>query len=292
MDQTVKFVVYSAVVLSFFVFSVFIILLFIAPLMITSVNATVVGVGAFLYHVAMLICHQLPHRSLYVFGAHQPLCARDVGLYAGFIAGVFITLVGRAPNPFRSFKSMVLLTVPMVIDGFAQSVFTLWESNNLIRVITGFLFGIGFSAYFTARILKKLPDFRVVLAGNLPALFVSALLFHYVLFSVISVYTGGYMTQRQAIAQVLDTSQRQYAQAFYIAPKVPVTIHIDPFFARYDDPVLTDISNMNLNRSYGLWVVVLSDEIRKEGNAIFTSARGEYFYMDPVHGKIIERKLH
>ena len=42
---------------------------------------------------------------------------------------------------------IIILSLPLILDGFIQ-LLTTYESNNLKRVITGFLFGIAFVYIF------------------------------------------------------------------------------------------------------------------------------------------------
>ncbi len=42
-----------------------------------------------------------------------------------------------------SWQWALALMIPMLIDGFAQQL-TVYESNNIKRLITGILFGVGF----------------------------------------------------------------------------------------------------------------------------------------------------
>lgn len=93
-----------------------------------------------------LICHQLPSRSLYA-GTHQlPVCARDMGIYAGiFTAALFIALFKRfsAQRPPRIGSSILLclMMLPMILDGIL-SYTGITESNNMVRVFSGFMFGL------------------------------------------------------------------------------------------------------------------------------------------------------
>jgi len=86
-------------------------------------------------------CHQLAERSYFLNGNQMPFCARDVGLFAGFAVGFSILLLLRLiVNPL-----MVLIgLIPIAIDGGLQLV-TSYESNNPLRLATGFVAGITFA---------------------------------------------------------------------------------------------------------------------------------------------------
>ncbi len=67
----------------------------------------------------------------------MPICARCTGELIGMIFAIPLFIFVDFP-PIWGYA---LLAIPMLIDGFVQA-FTKYESNNLKRVVTGFLFGI------------------------------------------------------------------------------------------------------------------------------------------------------
>ena len=84
-------------------------------------------------------CHQLPERSFFFKGYQFPLCARCTGIAAGHIMAFIL-------SPFITIKySISVLTIPLMIDGTIQF-FTTYESNNLKRVVSGFLYGFSFTS--------------------------------------------------------------------------------------------------------------------------------------------------
>lgn len=100
-------------------------------------------------------CHQMAERSYYLNGNQLPVCARDLGIFIGLVVGLALTVAW----PFRPrLYMMVLLIIPMAIDGGLQSL-TDYESNNLFRTITGILAGVGL-AFFLAILAREvlLPD--------------------------------------------------------------------------------------------------------------------------------------
>ncbi len=93
-----------------------------------------------------LICHQIPDRSFFIFGKQFFLCARCTGLYASFFLS-FITLIifqeAMMSLGFSRILFILLLSLaPFLIDGITQF-FGLRKSNNLLRVVTGILAGMG-----------------------------------------------------------------------------------------------------------------------------------------------------
>ena len=101
----------------------------IGPILIVNINNRDYG---------LCLCHRKPERSIPFFGLERYLCARCLGLLIGGTLGLIL-------NQFNFFIplvfSLVLLT-PLLIDGFSQA-FQRRESNNRLRVVTGFLFGLG-----------------------------------------------------------------------------------------------------------------------------------------------------
>lgn len=76
----------------------------------------------------------------------MPVCARDMGIYAGiFTAALFIILFKRlnAQRPPSVGLSVVfcLMMLPMILDG-VLSYAGITESNNTTRIISGVLFGL------------------------------------------------------------------------------------------------------------------------------------------------------
>lgn len=82
-------------------------------------------------------CHRMPERSFFYKGKQFPVCARCTGFYLGYFVLPFFLLY-----PLSILVSVALL-IPAFLDGFTQALCKR-ESTNLIRVITGFLAGVGF----------------------------------------------------------------------------------------------------------------------------------------------------
>jgi uncharacterized membrane protein len=95
------------------------------------------------YTMGDINCHQLAERSFFINGNQMPFCARDVGIFIGLVSGMLIVLL---LSPRFSLPVLAVLVLPILIDGSVQ--LTGWyESNNLLRLATGALGGIG-ASYF------------------------------------------------------------------------------------------------------------------------------------------------
>ncbi|MCM1233353.1 MAG: DUF2085 domain-containing protein [Ruminococcus flavefaciens] len=84
-------------------------------------------------------CHQLPERSFFFCGYQFPVCARCTGIIIGYIFSIFYCIL----CPKISIWIILLLIVPMAVDGLIQYV-SMYRSNNIKRLITGFFAGFGF----------------------------------------------------------------------------------------------------------------------------------------------------
>lgn len=85
-------------------------------------------------------CHQMPDRTLKLFGHYLPVCSRCTGLYIGSIIG-FIFLHEMYLSQI-SFYLGIILIIPTFIDGYTQYN-GLRMSNNFLRFVTGLIGGIG-----------------------------------------------------------------------------------------------------------------------------------------------------
>ncbi len=102
------------------------------------------------------ICAQLPGHSFYPGGQPLPLCARNTGIYLGFIVTLlmlYATGHGRAQRLPRWPIIVVLLVgaLALVVDGF-NSLFLdlglrhLYQPHNLLRLATGLATGLALAA--------------------------------------------------------------------------------------------------------------------------------------------------
>ena len=107
------------------------------------------------------LCNNKPERALHIGDFVFPLCYRCMMITIGIIIGVIIIVL--LMDKFKiiwKFKYSfigILLGIPTVIDGVFQT-FTSYVSTNSIRIITGFLAGLGLSILVitTADILLNL----------------------------------------------------------------------------------------------------------------------------------------
>lgn len=93
-------------------------------------------------------CHRREDRSFRFKGKVFPLCARCTAIYLGYMTTpVFLMFSVTIPLWIS-----LVLSIPMIIDGYTQ----LWkwrESNNTLRFLTGFLFGLGQALFISTAVL-------------------------------------------------------------------------------------------------------------------------------------------
>lgn len=99
-----------------------------------------------LHWVGFGLCHQLPERSFFAAGFQLPVCARDTGIYAGFVISLIVMAVldrGRRPSELSRRWVLVVGAVflsLMVADGVSS--YAGWRTTtNDLRLITGLLAG-------------------------------------------------------------------------------------------------------------------------------------------------------
>lgn len=98
-------------------------------------------------------CHQIASRSFFLNGNELPFCARDVGVFLGLVFGFgIVTFYRYKMKPWLALVGLV----PIGIDGGLQAV-TSYESNNPLRLLTGFIAGVAL-ALLMAHFLFVIKD--------------------------------------------------------------------------------------------------------------------------------------
>lgn len=92
-------------------------------------------------------CHSRKDRSFYFKGEKFPICARCTGELLGILFSCLLFYFFRTNIVIN-----ILIMFPMIIDGFIQ-LKTSYESTNLKRLISGFLFGYGLCNLFIESII-------------------------------------------------------------------------------------------------------------------------------------------
>ncbi len=106
-------------------------------------------ISAFLQWLGFGLCHQLPERSFFGGGIQAPVCARDTGIYIGFVVSLALVALLHRGERRRGFPGAAawivfgLLVAWMGFDGFS-SYAGLRTTTNELRLITGL--GVGFAS--------------------------------------------------------------------------------------------------------------------------------------------------
>lgn len=133
-----------------------------------------------------LECHQMQRRSFFINGNQMPVCARDAGMFLGFILGAVLSMFAlprateedRAATLLRFQRRIslegrpnmvtlmaLLFMAPLVLDGGLQLVtqvmhghgliYYYYESSNILRLMTGILFGLPLACYLGVMLTPK-----------------------------------------------------------------------------------------------------------------------------------------
>jgi len=87
------------------------------------------------------LCHQRSDRSFFINGNQMPFCSRCTAIWIGLSVGLLFFSVYKVNLDERFILIIFLSMIPIGIDGVGQ-LLGLWESTNIVRVITGVIIGI------------------------------------------------------------------------------------------------------------------------------------------------------
>jgi uncharacterized membrane protein len=107
------------------------------------------GVAPLIYSCFSTVCHQIPSRSFHLFGFPLAVCARCLGIYAGFLGGLVLYPFQRGFSLVRLPKPAFFwfVSAPIVIDAVANRL-GFWTGSNFLRFATGFIWGSILPFYF------------------------------------------------------------------------------------------------------------------------------------------------
>jgi uncharacterized membrane protein len=105
--------------------------------------------------VAYAVCHRIPARSFFIGDRPIPLCARCSGMYLGALLGLLYQVRlgkrGRMPS-LKMYAAFGLFLLAFTVDGvnsylnFFPQAPSLYEPQNLLRLLTGTGIGLGIAA--------------------------------------------------------------------------------------------------------------------------------------------------
>jgi len=147
-----------------------------------------------IYFVYSFTCHQFDHRSLHLFDYQSAWCIRDTGIWLS-------VLVTSLLVKFKYIRKMpwywiLPFTIPILLDGGIQTIATMFGlagssvdtpiyiSTNLVRFITGSIFGMGLGSVFSPWMMDDKDQNRTL--GTAPQFFRLMIVF----FSLFVCYLG------------------------------------------------------------------------------------------------------
>jgi uncharacterized membrane protein len=112
-----------------------------------------VGAAALSERMFSVYCHQLPERSVFLWGWKMPVCARCFGIYFGLFLGALLYPLTWKGKVTPSGWVLLAAVAPLCVDGVLQ-LLGLWMSNNPVRFETGLLFGLAIPYYLVPAVGK------------------------------------------------------------------------------------------------------------------------------------------
>jgi len=109
------------------------------------------------YAVFSPVCHQAPDRCFLVLGHPLAVCARCLGIYLGCLVGIglYPWLRGFLRLELPPTRVFILLSFPIVLDTLGNFV-RFWHTPNLVRFLTGLIWGPILPFYFITGIADLL----------------------------------------------------------------------------------------------------------------------------------------
>ena len=107
-----------------------------------------------------MICHQLPSRCFALFGIKLAICSRCFAFYISMsIIALYYYRMGL-PKICITTRGLLLSVAPLIFDGTTQ-ILGFRNSNNAIRIITGFIAGIGTTLAILPFLTDKWTQFTI-----------------------------------------------------------------------------------------------------------------------------------
>ena len=107
------------------------------------------------YSFFSYICHQMPERSLHLFGHQMAVCSRCFGVYFGLLAGILVYPLWRPIDEVEPIPRvwLFLSLVPISID-WSLTVFGIWENTHPSRFLTGLILGVACATYIVPALVE------------------------------------------------------------------------------------------------------------------------------------------
>ena len=114
-----------------------------------------------IYNCGDRLCHQKADRSFFINGNQMPFCSRCTAIWVGLAIGLGFLIFYKIPLNTKFLFVILIGLIPIGVDGIGQ-LLHLWESTNIIRVITGLLIGIvcGIAIGIIIDEIRTIPSFN------------------------------------------------------------------------------------------------------------------------------------
>ena len=89
-----------------------------------------------------LICHRRPDRTFKIKDHYFPVCSRCTGIYIGAISFFVYSYLFEVDYSIFTLLTAVLILILAFLDALTQY-YSIRNSNNTIRFVTGLIAGIG-----------------------------------------------------------------------------------------------------------------------------------------------------
>ena len=97
---------------------------------------------SFFVFFTQFICHRIPERTFNIQGHYFPVCSRCTGFYIAALSYFIYVYFYYVQYTTTLIVFAFLLLIPSLLDGLTQLI-GLRESNNMLRLLTGLMGGLG-----------------------------------------------------------------------------------------------------------------------------------------------------
>ncbi|MGH9949679.1 MAG: DUF2085 domain-containing protein [Pyrinomonadaceae bacterium] len=113
------------------------------------------GISGSLYSFFGYVCHQIPERSLHLFGHKMAVCSRCFGVYFGLLFGLLIYPLWRKLDDIEPLPRfwLFLSLVPIGVD-WSLGVFGIWENTHASRFFTGAILGVACAVFIIPALVE------------------------------------------------------------------------------------------------------------------------------------------
>lgn len=145
-------------------FMFFLVLVNVLPILAPILQAAGFNLPAkVIYFIYSFMCHQMHWRSIHLYDHQCAWCARDMAIWGAIL--IVAVIIKTTHYKGINIIQLIPFTIPIALDGGIQTIATafgavdpgstLYISNNLMRTITGSIFGIGLGSFLMPLVLSS-----------------------------------------------------------------------------------------------------------------------------------------